>query len=225
MRPRAARVAARLALVERQRRFAWELAREAQTATARELVAGKTHDLLNLVQIVQLGAISLGERCPADRDVIDDLERAAGNATRSLEELMAIARPPHVVVRGPAVGPALARVVDEVRAAIDVDAHLALDPETATALSADALAHLVIGMVLDAADAPFVELYARERVIVDARWVELVCGASAPAGGDHFDVRVVEALARRAGGEVARSERRAGGSELVVALPVISASA
>lgn len=224
MRPRTARVDARLALVERQRRFAWELAREAQTATARDLVAGKTHDLMNLVQIVQLGAISLGERCPADHDIIDDLVRAAGDATRSLEELMTTARPPRVVVRGPAVGPALARVVDEVRAAIDVDAHLALDPDTATALSADELAHLVIGMALDAADAPRLELYARERLIGDAVWVELVCGASAPAG-DHFDVRAVDVLARRAGGEVARSERRAGGSELVVALPVIYANA
>ena len=46
----------RLALVERQRRFEWQLAREVQTQTAARFVAGKTHDLLNLIQIVQLAS-------------------------------------------------------------------------------------------------------------------------------------------------------------------------
>ena len=222
MRPRAASAAARLAIVERQRRFAWELAREAQVAAAQRFVSGKTHDLLNLVQIVELGAISLGERCPADKEVIDDLVRAAEDAKRSLESLMEVARPQAIPVRGPAVGPTIARVVDELRLAFDVDAHLAIDPDTATALAYDELEHLVIGMVLDVADAPRVELYARERVIGDERWVELVCGVSTPINGDHFDLRSVEVLAKHAGGELARSDRRGGGGELVVALPVFT---
>jgi len=37
---------------------------------------------------------------------------------------------------------------------------------------------------------------------------------------DSFERRAIEAIAHRAGGEVASSERRDGGEELVVALPV-----
>ncbi|MDX2090968.1 MAG: hypothetical protein SFX73_24120 [Kofleriaceae bacterium] len=214
------RTAARLALVERYRRFAWTLAHDAQVTTAAKLVAGKTHDLLNLVQIVQLGALDLGEKCPEESVIIDDMVRAAGDAQHQLDALMAVARPRVDHVRGPAVGPTVARVVDEMRMAIDVNAHLAIDPDTATALSDDELTYLVIGMVLDVAEAPRVELYARERTIDDVRWVELVCGVTEPVAGDHFDVRIVEVLAKRAGGELARSDRRGGGGELVVALPV-----
>lgn len=215
------RTAARLALVERQRRFAWELARDAQVAAAAGFVAGKTHDLLNLVQIVQLGALDLGEKCPEDKIIIDDMVRAAGDTQRQLDELMAVARPHVERVRGPAVGPILSRVVDELKNAVDIDAHLALHPDTATALTDAELAHLALGMVLDVADAPHVELYARERRIGHTSWVELVCGVKDPVEGDHFDARVVEVLAKRAGGELARSDRRGGGGELVVALPVL----
>jgi hypothetical protein len=215
------RTAARLALVERQRRFAWEVARDAQIAAAAKFVAGKTHDLLNLVQIVQLGALDLGEKCPEDKIIIDDMVRAAGDTQRQLDELMSVARPPVARARGPAAGPIIARAVDELKAAVDVDAHLALHHDTATALTDAELAHLVIGMVLDVADAPHVELYARERRIGHTSWVELVCGAREPVDGDHFDARIVEVLAKRAGGELARSDRRGGGGELVVALPVV----
>jgi len=56
---------ARLALVQRQRRFEWALAREEHGRAASRLVAGKTHDLMNLVQIVQLATYELERRCGA----------------------------------------------------------------------------------------------------------------------------------------------------------------
>ena len=72
---------ARLTLCQKQRRFEWELAREEQTRTAAKLVAGKTHDLMNLVQIVQLASEELATRCgESGKDFIDDLRRAAQDA-------------------------------------------------------------------------------------------------------------------------------------------------
>ncbi len=48
-------------------------------------------------------------------------------------------------------------------------------------------------------------------------------GTDVPTAGDGFELRTVELLARRIGGELARSDRRGGGTELVVALPVLPA--
>lgn len=213
---------ARLALAQKQRRFEWELAREEQTRTAAKLVAGKTHDMMNLVQIVQLASAELLKHCgDGGKEFVEDLTRAAKDAQASLHSLMEIARPEVVVTRGPAVGATVTRVLGEIRTAVEVDLHLAVDAETATALSAQQLEHLVIGLALDAADAPRIELFVRDRAIDGKDWVEIVRGAHAPEGGDHFDLRSVEQLARAAGGELASSERRGGGTELVVALPAM----
>lgn len=215
---------ARLTLIQRQRRFEWALARDAQTRTAAQLVAGKTHDLLNVVQIIQLATLELARLCSeAAQEYLDDLTRAADDAQRSLQALMEIARPEVSVVRGPPVGATVTAALAELRPAVDVEAHLAVAADTATALSGPELEHLVIGLALDAADAPGIELYVRDRVIGGKPWVELVRGAEVAEDGDHFDLRAVEQLVQRVGGELARSERRGGGSELVVALPVIAA--
>jgi len=217
---------ARLALAQKQRRFEWELAREEQARVAAKLVAGKTHDLLNLVQIVQLASSELATRCdPTGVEFIEDLKRAAVDAQASLISLMEVARPPHVVVRGPAVGATVTRVLAEIRTAVEVDLHLAVSAETATALTAEQLEHLVIGLVLDAADAPRIELFVRDRTIDGAPWVEIVRGAETPAGTDGFDLRGVELLAKTVGGELAISDRRGGGTELVVALPALADAA
>lgn len=213
---------ARLALCQKQRRFEWELAREEQTRTAAKLVAGRTHDLANLVQIVQLASEQLSNRCgETGQEFVDDLVRVARDAQVQLASLMELARPEPVVFRGPAVGVTVTRVLEEIRTAIDVDLHLAVSADTATALSAAQLEHLVIGLVLDAANAPRIELYVRDRSIDGKAWVEIVRGAEAPAGGDGFDLRAVELLAKGGGGELASSDRRGGGTELVVAIPAL----
>ncbi len=215
---------ARLALVQRQRRFEWALAREEHGRAASRLVAGKTHDLLNLVQIVQLATYELGRRGGAAiQEFVDDLTRAAADATTSLRALMEAARPETAVARGPAVHAVLARTLDALRAAVVIDAQLALARTTTTALDEEALAHLLVGLALDAADAPRIELLVHDRTIAGAPWLELVRGTDVPAAGDGFELRTVELLAHRIGGEVARSDRRGGGAALVVALPALPA--
>jgi hypothetical protein len=222
----------RLALVERQRRFEWQLAREVQTQVAARFVAGKTHDLLNLVQIVQLASLELERRCTADAgEFIADLRKAADDARHQLAELMAVARPEEVIVPGAPVGAAVTTAVETVRAAstIEVDLHLAVAPEVATRCSAEELTHMIYGLTLDAATAEAgdaqssIELFIRERTIDGKPWLEIVRGAGVELGGEHFDLQAVEAIAVKNGGELGHSERRGGGTELVVALPVVRA--
>jgi hypothetical protein len=235
----------RLALVERQRQFEWRLAREVQTQVAARFVAGKTHDLLNLIQIVQLASLELSRRCPADaEEFIADLRKAAEDAQTQLTQLMALARPEEEVVVGAHVGAAITRAVETVRAAstIAVDLHLAVAPEVATRCSAEELEHVIYGLTLDAAadeaeadagtetgadasaaaPAP-IELFVRERTIDGRPWLEIVRGARVVLAGQRFDLQAVEAIAVKNGGELAHSERRGGGTELVVALPVVAA--
>lgn len=212
----------RLALVERQRRFEWQLAREIQTEVAARFVSGKTHDMLNLVQIVQLAVHELARRTPADaHEFLDDLRKASVDAQHQLGELMALARPDPVIEAGAPVGAAITAAVETVRAAaISVDLHLTVAPDTVTRCTGAELEHLVIGLALDAAAGP-IELFVRERTIDRVPWLELLRGADAPIEGEHFDLRAVEAICARRGGELSQGERRGGGSELVVALPLV----
>jgi hypothetical protein len=226
----------RLALVERQRRFEWELARDLHSRTAAKFVAGKTHDLLNLVQIVQLASLELSRRCGGDAaEFIADLIKAAEDAKHQLAELMAVARPDEVITPGAPVGAAISSAVDTVRQAqaIAVDLNLAIEPGVTTRCSATELEHLIYGLTLDAiaaaADPPAsapaaapdpIELFVRQRTIDGKPWLEIVRGARVVLEGEHFDLRAVEAIAIKNGGELGRSERRGGGTELVVALPI-----
>jgi hypothetical protein len=141
---------------------------------------------------------------------------------------------------------ARAAAVETMRAAstIPVDLHLAVWPELTTRCSASELEHLVFGLALDAVaelvgdTAPPIELFVRERTIEGKPWLEIVRGArpereaaseAAPDAvadtvdplSEHFDLRAVEAIAIKNGGELARSERRGGGIEVIVALPLI----
>jgi hypothetical protein len=219
------RLQARLALVEKQRRYAWDLARYEQTRTAAKLVAGKTHDLLNLVQIVQLAAPELQERVTDElsRELTADIARAAGDAHQQLGQMMAIARPEVRDVRGPSVGSVLARVTGELGEQFELGVDWRLHADAATTLDAAALEHLIIGLVLDAGPTAWIELTVRERAMSGAPWIEIMRGlaSTSDGSGDGFDLKLVEAIVSRAGGEVATSERRGGGTELVVALPVV----
>ncbi|HEY4059455.1 MAG TPA: hypothetical protein VGM39_22710, partial [Kofleriaceae bacterium] len=65
------------------------------------------------------------------------------------------------------------------------------------------------------------ELTVRERPMSGAPWIEIVRGLAEDAVSDGFDLKLVEVITSRAGGEMASSERRGGGTEVVVALPVV----
>lgn len=214
---------ARLVLSQRQRRFEWQLARDEQTRAAGTFVAGKTHDLLNMVQIVQLATLELERRCDETaREFIVDLTKAATDAQRSLEQLMAVARPDVEIERGAPVGAVVSAAVEALREAIAVDIHLATPPDIATRCTSEELEHILIGLALDIADDPEpISLYVRDREINGAPWIEIVRASTYVPHGDRFELRAVEAIAKRAGGELATCERRGGGEELVVALPVV----
>ncbi|HET7504647.1 MAG TPA: hypothetical protein VFK02_26675, partial [Kofleriaceae bacterium] len=134
---------------------------------------------------------------------------------------------------------------ETVRAAstIEVDLHLAVPPELTTRCTAEELEHLIYGLTLDAASAQAgdagpapggsangsspgssgsIDLFVRERTIEGQAWLEIVRGASVELAGERFDLQAVEAIVAKNGGEMAHSERRGGGTELVVALPVVS---
>jgi hypothetical protein len=223
------KIDARLALVERQRRFEWDLARDALTRAAGQFVAGKTHDLLNLVQIVQLATLELSRRSPPEaQEFIHDLTRAADDARQQLASMMAVARPDEVITAGAPVGEALTRAVAAVReaSALAVELQLSVEPGVTTRCQAAELEHLIYGLALDAevsGDAAPIELFVRARTIERQPWLEIVRGPRAPVDGERFDLRAVEAIATKNGGELAHSERRDGTAEIVVALPIVAA--
>jgi hypothetical protein len=183
------------------------------------------------VQIVQLAAPQLSPVVDGDAlTFVEDIARAAEDAHEQLKALMAIARPPRRAAtnsdaplpRGAPVGPVISRVIGELDAAVDIGVDYAIDVDVATALDEASLSHLAIGLVLDAQDARWIELTVRDREIHGAPWIELVRGTAEVLDGDHFDMRLVEALATRARGEVAESAREGGGLEVVVALPAVA---
>jgi hypothetical protein len=229
---------ARLALSQRQRRFEWQLARDEQTRAAARLVAGRTHDLLNLVQIAKLATLQLEPLCGQEgQEFVADLLKAADDAERSLHELMAVARPdvtvatptnvghaapeavPRSIEGGARVGAAIDATLAALRPALDVTVHLATSPDACTRCSREELEHLMIGLALDAAEhVSKIELFVRERAIHGEPWIEIVRTTPPLPAGDGFELRTVHAIAERAGGEVAASEGR-GAVELIVALP------
>jgi len=208
-------------LRQRQRRYEWGLARGEQALATAGLVARANHDLLNFVQIVQLTSGELARRCDAtSRELLDDLDETATKAQTALSGLIALAHPALGSVRGAPVAAAITAAIEAVRTVVAVELQLTVAPDTATRCTAEDLEHLVIGLALDVVgDVPRIELTVRERMIEGKPWVELVRGPLPPSV-DGLELRVVEAIATRAKGELATSGL-AGGIEVVVALPVV----
>jgi len=201
-----AKHAARLALTLRQRQFEWTLARDAQAKAAAALLKGRTHQLLNMIQIVELASVELERRATGETlEIVRDLTRTALDAKRELGELVALAKPLERG-RGAAVAPAIQAAVDAVRAvASELAVTSRLDVDAATALTDEELQQLVIGLALDAAaGAGSVELLVRQRRIEGAPWIELVCGFDCDAG----ELRVIRAIVERGTGELTISPRR-----------------
>ncbi len=211
----------RIDLIQRQRRFEWELARDQQAIAAERLVKSRTHDLLNLIQIVDLAGHELERRTEGNAEIgelIADLRNAADTAKASLTGLLALARPTEVVIRGAPAAAAISEAISDV-ALPDLRIRLELDEDVATGCTAEELAHLVIGMLLDI-DAGPASLAVRARTIEGKPWLELVRG-TAVQEGERFELRIVNAIVARHHGELAESERRGGGQELIVALPIV----
>jgi hypothetical protein len=175
------------------------------------------------VQIVQLATIPLREACAATcRETLDELDTTAAAAHASLDELLVLARPDPGSPRGAPVGATVLDVLATLRGVIEIDVHVTVSAETATRCSAEELEHLLIGLVLDVVDEhPAIALHVRERMIADRPWIEILRVTRTGVGGDGFELRAVHAIVDRAAGEIATSATREGGTELVVALPIV----
>ena len=210
-----------LALIQRQRRFEWGLARDEHARTAGRLVAGRTHDLLNLLQIVELAVFRLEhEGCEA-KDTLAELTRMSKAATHDLQAMMAMARPEVEIGPGARVAATVLGLTSTLREVVTLDVRVEVSTDTATQCTTVELEHLLIGLVLDAMAQPIV-LTVRERIVEGAPWIEIVRGTKHEAEGDGFELRAVHAIAARVGGDLATSERRGGGDELIVALPIVA---
>lgn len=212
----------RLALIARQRLFDWQLARDQQSRAAAALVAHRTHDLIGFVQIVRLVSDHILTTADAmSQEFIGDMLLAADKAQVELREILDLARPPKVIERGPPLGP----VLEATRASLAPAIALALDmqapSDACTRCTAIELDYLLTALALDAGtDA--VAVMVRARTLDGQPWIELIRATESEPAGDRADLIGLEALAERRGGEVTRSERRDGGEDLVIALPIVS---
>lgn len=210
-------------LIQRQRRFEWGLARDEQTRVANGLVAGRTHDLLNLIQVVELAVFRLRHDGVGAEDTLEELVRTSKSAAAELSKIMDVARPAVVITPGAPVAAAVLAIVPVLREVANLEVHVDISTATATRCSAEELEHLLIGLVLDALDQRMA-LTIRQRSIEGAPHVEIVRGTSKEPGGDGHELRTVTAIVERNGGELATSERRGGGIELILSLPIIPAA-
>ncbi len=211
-----------VALIQRQRRFEWELARDEQRRTAARLVAGRTHDVLNLIQIVELAVFRFEHEGTGAKDTLDELTRMAKSANDDLQAILALARP-EPIVRGAPVAATVLGLTLALREVATLEVHVEVSTDTATQCTSDELEHLLIGLVLDAPGQAIV-LRVRERTIEGRPHVEIVRSTGSEPHGDGFELRSVSAIATQAGGELAGSERRGGGQELIVSLPIVPVS-
>lgn len=207
-------------LIQRQRRFEWTLARDEQTRVANRLVAGRTHDLLNLIQVVELAVFRLRHDGVGDEDTLDELTRTAKSAAEQLQKMMNAARPETTITRGAPVAATVMALVSTLREVASFEVHVDVATDTTTRCTAEELDHLLIGLVLDALDQRMA-LTIRERVIEAKPHVEIVRATAKEPDGDGHELRAVTAIVERNGGELATSERRGGGVELIVSLPIV----
>jgi hypothetical protein len=198
-------------LLARLRRFEWACARGEHAREVFDTVRQRSHDLLNLVQIVDLVSQQLMLRYGAEaRELAVDLHRAARDGRLAIDALVAIAH-----VTGPAPRATVTTPVAEVVRRVAGRATIIVDGDAAVAWTADELELLLAALQLDA---PHGALVVRSRALEDGPVVEVLC---APIDDTALAVRVADALARDAGGDVTLEPRLAGGHELVVTLPVV----
>jgi len=194
-------LAALLAIVRRQRELEW--------TDMHGLLRDRSHDLRNLIQMVELTMTELARHVDGfAAELVGDLAKTAAEMKAALERRTSAP-----------IGDAVRAAIELLRPAVGelVVTHR-LEPTTATALAAHEVEQLVVGLVVDAGrHAVAIDLLVRERTIDGHVWVELVCGFDAAPG----ELRVVNTIAERARGEVAISERRGGGTEISVALPTV----
>ena len=211
----------RAELLDRLRRFEWGVAREEAARAARAVLRGRTHDLLNFVQIVDLASRALAPYCtPLGDEIIVDLQRASDDAKVSVRELQALG---YVDERAPVrteVAPVARAAIADARGAVaTLDAQVLVADTVAIAWTPEELELVLIAVALDGTRDTAIELLVRARAIDGRACVELVCG---PLDEHGLGIQLAAALAARSGGDAAVAERRGGGHEVAIAIPVIA---
>lgn len=222
---------ARLGLIDKIRRVEYALALHEQARIAAELMKGRSHDLGNMVQIVKLSALELARRVdrPDVAELVTDMKLAAEEATTILNDMFAAARPSERTLVGPAVGQAIRAAVELARPAIAsaIELRIELAENVQTHATGEELEAFVLAALLDAHHAVRITLLARERMIENRRWVELLRvddrrlhdGELANMFEPHSLLHLVASVAKQAGGEASLAPGRTG-LELVIELPV-----
>jgi hypothetical protein len=196
-------------LLARLRRFEWACARDEHAREVADAVRRRSHDLLNLVQVVDLASQQLATRWgDAATELAGDLRRAAHDARVVVDAIGEL--------RGadPAPRPRTRTAVAVVARGVVRRGQVTVGEAAVVTWSAEELELVLFALQLDA---PFADLVVRGRRVEDGEVVEIVCG---PIDRDALAVRVANALARTAGGEVTL-EPRGAGHEIVVALRTV----
>jgi len=225
---------ARLRLIDRIRRVEHLLARDEQAKIAAALMKGRSHDLGNHIQIVQLTALELERRANGRADLtelIADMRQSAERATALLAEMFAAARPPDRIVVGPVVTHTVRAAVDLARPAFagTLELRIDLDDTVHTYSTAEELETIVLASILDAINSVRVAIVVRERVIEGKRSVEIMRFDDRQLGDGELAqmfeacslLHVVTSAAKAAGGDASLSPGRTG-LELVVELPIVA---
>ncbi len=211
----------RVQLLERLRRFEWEVAREDHARAVHDLVRGSSHELLNFVQIVDLASQALAPHCAAaGEEFLVDLARAAADAKAAVRQLHALARVDRVPGHTAAAACAGAAIELVGGAVDDLDAKVRIADDVVVAWAREELELLLIALALDGRPerGGRVELLVRTRDIDGRTRLEIVCG---PIDATGVGVRLAAILAMRIGGDAVVGERRGGGDELAVDVPIV----
>jgi hypothetical protein len=196
-------------LLARLRRFEWACARDEHAREVAEAVRQRSHDLLNLVQVVDLASQQLVARCgEVALELAGDLHRAAREGRAVIDGLAALgpSRPePRITAR---------TAVAVIARGVVVRGQVTVGEGDVVAWAAGEIELLLFALQLDAPDG---ELVVRGRSVDEGKLVEIVCG---PIAREALAVRVATALARVAGGDLTM-EPCGEGQELVVAIPTV----
>ncbi len=198
-------------LLARLRRFEWACARDEHAREVAEAVRRRSHDLLNLVQVVDLASQQLVARCgEAAHELAGDLHRAALEGRAVIDGLAALR--PNELGAEPRIAARTAVAV--IARGVVARGQVTVGEGNVVAWAPEELELLLFALRLDA---PAAELVVRGRRVEEGELVEIVCG---PIASGALAVRVAAALARIAGGDVTM-EPRGTGQEIVVAIPTV----
>jgi hypothetical protein len=221
---------ARLALIERQRRFEWELALAEGHADGVKVARSHAHDLRNLVQVMELGLMVLDRRGVATdgetRELLTELLTTMVRGKAIVAEITGPRPSRERVGRAEiaeVIDATIARVRPALPAAVELVVDSKIDPAARTTCTADELDAVIARAILDApavlAGHGRVALTIRTRRIEGAPWLELIRTDDVLAPEGTLALAVIGVVAARVGGEVSVSSTRDDGGELVIALP------